>query len=52
MLAKIEPLRIAYFIVDPGESEEALHKRCNDAVEWPDGNYRHIFESQEESACH
>ena len=30
-------------IREPGESEEALQKRCHDAVTWPDGNFQHIF---------
>jgi hypothetical protein len=38
-------------IREPGESVEALQKRCHDAVTWPDGNYWHIFGQLEEGAC-
>jgi hypothetical protein len=39
-------------IREPGESIEALHKRCSDSVAWPDCNYRYIFDLLEGSACH
>ncbi len=35
----------------PGESLEALHKRCMDSVIWPDFTYCHIFEPLE-GVCH
>ena len=34
-----------------GETNESLHKRCIDAVTWPDFSHRHIFEPLE-GVCH
>jgi hypothetical protein len=38
-------------IREPGESEEALYKRCTDSVTWPDFSHRHIFEPLK-GVCH
>jgi hypothetical protein len=38
-------------IREPGESVGAFHKRCFDAVTWPDITCRHIFEPLE-GVCH
>jgi hypothetical protein len=71
LLTDTEPMRIANFIVspgnldpigyrchgveimrEPGESTEALRKRCGEAVLWLDGNCRNIFEPLEECVHH